>query len=162
MEDSKPRIEKLSGDTIEAAVAVGDKTKSGDISFDSSTSIEIVQTKLNLEALCEPLLKAFIAMKKVPLIPLPEEIMTLTDWLLPQQNSPASQTRVTMIHIQKDTSTMLPVDVGWEVDLIPVRQVGGQPSVGGEELGLGHYAHLTKSCEVTGDMYAVLVLWEID
>ena len=53
---------------------------------------------------------------------------------------------------------MLPVEEGWEIDFIPVRVVGGKPSICDEELGLGFYAHLRGETEVTGDMYAVLLL----
>jgi hypothetical protein len=63
-----------------------------------------------------------------------------------------------MIHIQQDQSTVLPVEDGWEIDFIPVRVVGGNPSIGGEELGLGYYAHLTTKTKVAGDIYAVLLL----
>jgi hypothetical protein len=61
-----------------------------------------------------------------------------------------------MIHVQQDTK--LPVEEGWEIDFIPVRVVGGNPSICGKELGLGYYAHLTAESQVTGDMYAVLLL----
>ena len=65
-----------------------------------------------------------------------------------------------MIHVQQDQTAMLPVDEGWEIDFIPVRVVGGKPSICGKELGLGFYAHLWGETEVTGDMYAVLLLYQ--
>ncbi|KAI1455377.1 hypothetical protein F4805DRAFT_271501 [Annulohypoxylon moriforme] len=74
--------------------------------------------------------------------------------------SPPSQNRVSAIHFNQSAS--LPVETGWVVDLMPVHIVGGSAAVESKELKLGHYVHLTKEAQISGDFFAVLLLSKID
>jgi len=140
MADSTTHIEILPDHSMAAMVAVGNKTKSGEITFTPSDGdIEIIENSAELRNVCDPLLRAFAEKNR---------------------KSHGSETRVTMVHVKGDKSVIIPVEDGWEVDMIPVRETGGNPSVNGKELGLGHYAHLTEKYQVRGDMYAVLLLWK--
>ena len=53
---------------------------------------------------------------------------------------------------------MIPVETGSTVDLIPVHEIRGDPTIAGQRLKAGHYTRLTKSTEVYPEFYAILLL----
>ncbi|KAI5924568.1 hypothetical protein F4810DRAFT_664212 [Camillea tinctor] len=70
-----------------------------------------------------------------------------------------SQNRLTAIYL--DQPTIVPIDQGWIVDLIPVHVVEGIVTVEGRQLDKGHYLHMKEEAWVSGDFYAVLLLTEL-
>lgn len=70
--------------------------------------------------------------------------------------SASIENRVAAIHF--DTLTVIPVDQGWAMYLIPVHAVKGTIIVDGQQLNMGHYCHLKETFQVEGDFYAVLIL----
>ncbi|KAI2641348.1 hypothetical protein GGS26DRAFT_287 [Hypomontagnella submonticulosa] len=74
--------------------------------------------------------------------------------------STPSTSRVTAIHF--DEPAVIPVDHGWEVDLIPVHIAKGPVLVGNERLNMGYYFHLTKEVQVSGGFVAVLLLTQFE
>ncbi|KAI6083366.1 hypothetical protein F4821DRAFT_244979 [Hypoxylon rubiginosum] len=74
----------------------------------------------------------------------------------PSDQSASIENRVAAIHF--DTLTVIPVDQGWAMYLIPVHAVKGTIIVDGQQLNMGHYCHLKETFQVEGDFYAVLIL----
>ncbi|KAI0378153.1 hypothetical protein F5Y04DRAFT_262526 [Hypomontagnella monticulosa] len=73
--------------------------------------------------------------------------------------STPSTNRVTVIRF--DQPAVIPVDQGWEVDLIPIYITKGPVVVGDEQLDMGYYFHLTKEVQVSGEFVAVLLLTQL-
>ncbi|KAI1390661.1 uncharacterized protein F4822DRAFT_157605 [Hypoxylon trugodes] len=69
---------------------------------------------------------------------------------------PPSEVRITAIHFNQPT--IVPVEEGWSVDLIPVRVVGDVVRVGGQMLWPSRYIHLQREARVSGDFFTILVL----
>ncbi|KAI1400051.1 hypothetical protein F4819DRAFT_487945 [Hypoxylon fuscum] len=70
-----------------------------------------------------------------------------------------TQNRITALHF--DQPAIVPVEEGWNVDLIPVHLVEKPVEVESQQLNLGHYFHLTKEARVSGEFFAVLLLSQL-
>ncbi|KAI1428428.1 hypothetical protein F5Y12DRAFT_782598 [Xylaria sp. FL1777] len=65
------------------------------------------------------------------------------------------ETRVIAIHFHRPT--IVPLEQGWIMDLIPIH-VEGPVTVGGQSLDLNSYFHLTQQARVSGDFFGLLLL----
>ncbi|OTA67113.1 hypothetical protein K449DRAFT_430292 [Hypoxylon sp. EC38] len=70
-----------------------------------------------------------------------------------------SQNRVTAIHFNRPS--VVPVEKGWIVDLIPVHIVENAVMVENQQLDANHYVRLTKETSVSGNFFAVLLLSQL-
>ncbi|KAI0539202.1 hypothetical protein GGR58DRAFT_525178 [Xylaria digitata] len=73
---------------------------------------------------------------------------------IPRKAKPL-ETRVTAIHFNR--STIVPLEQGWMMELIPIH-VEGAVVVGDRPLDPDSYFHLTQHVKVSGDFFGLLLL----
>ncbi|KAI0896260.1 hypothetical protein F4806DRAFT_55993 [Annulohypoxylon nitens] len=118
-------------------IRVGEWLQSSAANFQAANNIKICKNTDALAEVTKALLKQFV--KEVTVNSL--------------------ETLVTAIHFEQPA--MVPVEEGWVVDLMPIH-TEGSVYVGNTELNLGHYVHLTKEVDVSGNFFAVLLLSKLD
>ncbi|KAI1376329.1 hypothetical protein F4677DRAFT_88705 [Hypoxylon crocopeplum] len=115
---------------------VADWLQTSDADFQTVNSIDICRNADGLASTTADLLKQFAAEVK----------------------SAPSQNRVTAIRF--DQPAVVPVEKGWNVDLIPVHIVG-TVMVESQQLELGSYVHLKREARVSGEFFAILLLSQL-
>ncbi|KAK5633231.1 hypothetical protein RRF57_008946 [Xylaria bambusicola] len=118
---------------------VAEWLRSADANFQTTNDIKICNNAGGLAAVTSGLLEKF----------------TVTE----VKNGPV-ESRVTAIHF--DCPTIVPVDAGWIVDLIPVHVVEEPVILGEIPLSPNSYIHLSEKASVSGDFFGLLLLFRFD
>ncbi|KAI0097501.1 hypothetical protein GGR51DRAFT_578047 [Nemania sp. FL0031] len=155
MSSSEVEIRQMPANAIPQAEKIKIWLLSEDADFQIVEGIRICK---NVEGLAEAtwrLGKSFLDEIKACLIQL-SYLIAMRD--LPDNQDKPSENSVIALHFEKPT--IVPCEPGWKIEFIPVYTVKGPVKVAGREVSPNSYAHLTEEERVTGDFYAILLMFK--